>query len=94
MPHRKQPSGTVYLVHLARPYHHVHHYIGWTSLAVEQRMAHHRAGQGARLLEVVTNAGIEYHVSQTWPGTRELERKLKNQHNARRHCPLCKKTGH
>ncbi len=28
------------------------------------------------------------------PGTRKLERSLKNHHNARRHCPLCNKTGH
>jgi len=94
MAHRKPVPGIVYLLHFNTPYFHAQHYIGWTSLTVEQRMEHHRSGHGARLLEVVTNAGIGFNVARTWTGTRRLERLLKNHHNARRHCPLCKKTGH
>ncbi len=95
MPRTKADSdGTVYLLHFSKSFHHASHYLGWTSLPVEQRIEQHRSGHGARLLEVVTAAGISFKVARTWNGTRRLERTLKNHHNARRHCPLCKKTGH
>lgn len=93
MPRQKnKPDGTVYLLHFSTSFHHASHYLGWTSLPVEQRIEQHRSGHGARLLEVVTAAGITFKVARTWDGTRKLERSLKNHHNARRHCPLCKKT--
>lgn len=90
----KDSDGLVYLLHFSAPFHHASHYLGWTSLPVEQRIEHHRNGQGARLLQVVTAAGISFKVVRTWRGSRQLERQLKNHHNSKRHCPLCKKTGH
>lgn len=94
MPYPKPPSGTVYLIHFAKPYCHAQHYLGFTTLPVEERIQQHRAGQSARFLQVVTEANINFSVARTWTGTRKLERSLKNHHNARRHCPLCNKTGH
>jgi predicted GIY-YIG superfamily endonuclease len=90
--HKPKPDGTVYLLHFSTSFHHARHYLGWTSLPVEERLEQHRSGHGARLLEVVTANGISFSVARTWTGTRRLERSLKNHHNARRHCPMCKKT--
>jgi predicted GIY-YIG superfamily endonuclease len=81
-------TGTVYLLHFARPYGHAQHYLGWAS-KLEQRLAQHRAGRGARLLEVITDAGIPWRLARTWSGPRALERRLKGWHSGRRLCSLC-----
>ena len=53
-------------------------------------MAEHLAGRGARLIEVITQAGIGFRLARTWPGvTRARERQLKRQGGASRHCPIC-----
>jgi hypothetical protein len=44
---------------------------------------------GARLMEVVTDAKIDWKVARTWNGDRKLERRLKNRHNAPALCPRC-----
>jgi predicted GIY-YIG superfamily endonuclease len=49
--------GTVYLLHFDRPYKRARHYLGWAS-DLDARLAQHTAGHGARLLEVVHDAGI------------------------------------
>lgn len=47
------------------------------------------AGSGSRLMQVVGQLGIDWRVVRTWSGNKALERKLKNQHNAPRLCPVC-----
>ena len=84
--------GTVYLLHFERPIsekHTTQHYIGWAK-HLPSRMLKHMHGQGARLTEVAVERGIGFVVAQTWPGDRTFERKMKNQKNARRYCPICK----
>ena len=82
--------GTIYLLHFARPYKHARHYLGFAE-NLEQRLAQHRAGRGARLVQVVLGAGIGFEVARTWDGDRRLERRLKNQRNApARLCPMCR----
>jgi predicted GIY-YIG superfamily endonuclease len=82
--------GTIYLLHFARPYRHARHYLGFAE-DLEQRLAQHRAGRGARLVQVVLGAGIGFEVARTWKGDRRLERRLKNQRNApARLCPICR----
>jgi predicted GIY-YIG superfamily endonuclease len=82
--------GTIYLLHFARPYRHARHYLGFAE-DLEQRLAQHRAGRGARLVQVVLGAGIGFEVARTWEGDRRLERRLKNQRNApARLCPICR----
>lgn len=84
----------VYLIHLERPYKHARHYIGWTGYDVAQRLAHHRAGQGARLLQVVAQAGIPFDVVRTWPDQpKAFERRLKRRKDARKLCPVCNPAG-
>jgi hypothetical protein len=73
---------------LLRPLAHARHYLGSTR-DLDRRIAAHRDGQGARLMEVVAVLGIEFEVARTWTGGRDLERKLKNQHHGPRLCPIC-----
>jgi predicted GIY-YIG superfamily endonuclease len=83
------PIGVVYLVHFTEPYRHARHYTGWTA-DLESRLAEHQAGRGARLLQVITQAGIGWTLARTWQGTRDRERQLKRQGGASRRCPICR----
>jgi hypothetical protein len=54
-------------------------------------LAQHRSGNGARLMEIVTAAGIAWKVVRTWAGDRTFERSLKRRKNTpRRLCPVCR----
>ncbi|MGW0802741.1 hypothetical protein [Nonomuraea sp. NPDC002799] len=82
-------GGTVYLLHFTQPYKHARHYIGWTAGNLTRRLRQHRNRRGARLLQVITAAGIDFMVARTWTGGRNLERSLKRRGGASRSCPLC-----
>ncbi|MGD9101432.1 MAG: endonuclease [Anaerolineae bacterium] len=87
---------TVYLLHFDRPYAHAKHYLGYAA-DLDARLAQHASGNcvvslpngGARLLQVVAEAGIGWTLARTWLGGRELERRLKRQKNSPRLCPIC-----
>ena len=87
----------VYLIHFDKRYapegrpgdKHAGHYLG-SADDLNARLERHRAGNGARLMQVITEAGITWRVARTWEGGRELERKLKNWHNSPKLCPICK----
>jgi predicted GIY-YIG superfamily endonuclease len=81
-------TGTVYLIHLDKPYKHARHHLGWTT-DLNSRLDAHREGRGARLMEVVKAAGITWQLARTWPGSRDRERAIKNRHEAPRLCPDC-----
>jgi predicted GIY-YIG superfamily endonuclease len=81
-------SGTVYLLHFERRYRHAGHYCGWTT-DLPARLHEHAAGRGARLLAVITDAGIGWQLARTWPGTRARERQIKRQGGLSRCCPVC-----
>jgi hypothetical protein len=79
----------VYLFHFDQRYEHAGHYTSWAE-DLDHRVAEHLAGRGARLIEVITQAGISFQLARTWPGvTRARERQLKRQGGASRHCPIC-----
>lgn len=79
----------LYLLHFDQPYKQARHYLGYTK-NLNQRLAHHVAGRGARLMDAVAKAGITFKIARTWPGgDRTLERKLKNRNNGPRLCPIC-----
>lgn len=82
----------VYLLHFDKPYKHARHYLGSTD-NLEERLARHLAGNGARLVEVITQAGIGFVVARTWVGGRELERQLKRRKEGPRLCPICRAAG-
>ncbi len=70
-------SNTVYLLHFDVPYKHARHYLGFTD-NLENRLAEHRKGNGARLLQVTNGAGITFVLARVWSGDRNFERILKN----------------
>lgn len=84
--------GTVYLIHFEQPYAaHARHYIGFTTLPVEQRLARHADGNGSKLLRAVTAAGIAYSVVKVWEGTtKAFERRLHSRKDTPRFCPVCR----
>jgi len=85
----RQPAGTVYLIHFDQAIaDHARHYLGWAS-DLAARLEAHRAGRGARLMEVCKERGITWHVSRTWEGTRERERAIKDRAESPRLCPDC-----
>jgi hypothetical protein len=63
----------------------------WT-LDLPARLTAHAAGRGARLMEVVGEAGISWQLARVWPGTRARERSLKGSGGAARRCPVCQLT--
>ncbi len=83
------PRGIIYVLHFSEPYRHAKHYTGWTT-DLPARLAQHAAGTGARLMEVITDAGISWTLAGTWEGTRALERQKKRRGGAARYCPICR----
>ncbi len=79
----------VYLLHFQRRYKHAGHYLGSCN-DLTRRLTQHGKGQGARLLDVITRAGISWRLARTWPGGKQRERQLKKQGGASRSCPICK----
>ncbi len=85
----RQPVGTIYLLHFDEAVSdHARHYLGWAS-DLGARLAAHRDGRGARLMEVCKERGITWHVSRTWEGTRDRERAIKDRAEGPRLCPDC-----
>ncbi len=81
-------TSVCYLLHFSEPYRHARHYLGSTT-DLDQRLAGHRSGGGARLIEVITAAGIDFVLVRTWPGGRQRERQLKKEGGRSRLCPIC-----
>jgi predicted GIY-YIG superfamily endonuclease len=80
---------SVYILHLQTPLKHAHHYVGFAK-NVDERIAHHRNGTGARFTQVCNELGITYEVARVFKGKgRNFERKLKNTNNTKRYCPIC-----
>lgn len=82
-------NGYVYLIHFDQPVAHARHYLGYTT-NVDQRMAMHSRGAGARLMEVLHERGIHWTLVWVRAGNRTEERRLKNYHKSSQLCPICK----
>ena len=82
-------AGTIYLLHFNTPFRHARQYLGF-ALNLKQRLDQHAKDQGARLKQVVLEAGIGFDLARTWPATRTAERRIKNRKEAPRLCPVCK----
>jgi predicted GIY-YIG superfamily endonuclease len=83
-------EGHVYLIHLEdklNPDHPCQHYVGWSQF-IEQRIGHHRRGNGCKLLRAANERGVAWNVVRVWRGSGDDERLLKNQKNAPRYCPI------
>ena len=83
--------GTVYLIHFDIPFWHARHYVGYTD-NLEGRLEMHKKGQGARLIQVIQEAMIDWEVVRVWENEdREFERFIKNTKNTAHYCPICRK---
>ena len=80
--------GIIYMLHFDRPYRHARHYTGWTADLLD-RLDAHATGHGARLVEVIWQAGIGFTLIRLCEGTRATERAIKNAGGAPRYCPAC-----
>jgi predicted GIY-YIG superfamily endonuclease len=84
-------EGTIYLLHFTTAYRHAKHYIGFATAGhLDARLAEHKNGTGARLMQVIAQAGISFTLARTWEGSRTRERQIKRQGGASRCCPLCR----
>lgn len=79
----------VYILHFDVPYKHAKHYTGYAE-NLKGRLAHHANGTGARLTQVVRNAGIGWKLARVWEGAdRNFERRIKRRKEAPQLCPIC-----
>jgi hypothetical protein len=81
----------VYLLHFDQRYEHAGHYTGHAD-DFRIRVAEQASGdrRAARLLQVITQAGIGFRLARVWPGaSKAYERSLKNSGGASRYCPVC-----
>ena len=83
----------VYLICFDEKLAHAKHYLG-SSCFLDERLAQHAAGSGARLMEVIQEAGISWQLARLWecetePEMRQLERYYKHRHNSGQICPRC-----
>jgi hypothetical protein len=60
----------------------------WTEDLLD-RLDRHAAGHGARLVQVIWQAGIGFTLVRVSEGTRHTERAIKNAGGAVRYCPSC-----
>jgi hypothetical protein len=84
--------GTCYLLCFDQPYCHARHYVGWSEAGqLDRRLTEHTTGRGARLMAVITAAGITTTLTRQWDGAdRYFERLLKVRwHGAGDLCPRC-----
>jgi predicted GIY-YIG superfamily endonuclease len=82
-----------YLIHFDIPYRHARHYLGASS-CYRTRLASHRAGTGARLMEVIAEHDIDWSLARLWPCESaeemyQLEHQLKGRHSGVKLCPIC-----
>lgn len=82
----------IYIIHFDEKLHHAQHYVGYCKEErFELRLLEHGTGIGAKIIRALIKKNIHYRVAVTFPGDRKVERKIKNQKNTRRYCPICKK---
>lgn len=67
-----------------------YHLTAEQAAGVAARIAQHRAGNGARLMAVIAQAGIGFRVTRIWAGATEgTEKWLKDRNDRRVLCPEC-----
>ncbi len=78
-----------YLLHFTPPYRHAGHYLGFAD-DLPRRLRRQATGKGARLVAVALAAGCTFELVWLRPGSRDDERRRKNQKAAPRLlCPIC-----
>lgn len=75
--------GTVYIIKFVPAFKNCYGYIGWTR-DLAARLMFHRTGKGAKICAAAVKAGCHLHLVYDTPGTRAMERKMKNWRNCRK----------
>jgi predicted GIY-YIG superfamily endonuclease len=70
-------------------YRHARHYLGWAR-DVDARVAEHLAGSASPLVRAAVLAGATVTLAARYPGSRQLERRLKRWHKTGQFCPMCR----
>lgn len=83
------PEEVVYVIHFLDRFHHCQHYVG-TTKDLARRLEDHRSGNGSCLMRAIGLHQIEWELVVIFPGGHDLERAIKNHHNARAFCPKCR----
>lgn len=79
----------VYLIHFETKLHHAGHYLGFAE-DIAARLARHKAGRGAKLLQILRDKKINFEVVRIWAGAdKKFERRLKISGHNNRLCPIC-----
>jgi predicted GIY-YIG superfamily endonuclease len=80
----------VYLLHFEEPvYGTSRHYVGFTT-NLDQRLAMHRAGHGARITSIARKKGIAWELAFVWEeGDKVFERLIKKKGTFKRFCKFC-----
>ena len=86
----------MYILHFDRPYWaNARHYVGYTTIGVDKRIAIHRKGKGSKLVDYALRHGIDFVVANTeefdtkWEA-RSRERKIKKSKNIKKTCKVCR----
>jgi predicted GIY-YIG superfamily endonuclease len=81
---------TVYLLHFEQPvYGTSRHYVGFTT-NLDQRLAQHRYGHGARMTSIARKKGIAWELAHVWEdGDKKFERLLKKRGDFKKYCKVC-----
>jgi hypothetical protein len=83
------PAEVNYLLHFTPPYRHARHYLGFAD-DLPRRLRKQATGKGARLVAVALAAGCTFELVWVRLGSRDEERRLKNQKAVPRLvCPVC-----
>ena len=85
----------VYLLHFEQAvYGTSRHYLGFTT-NLEQRLAMHRSGHGARITSIARKKGIAWELVYVWEdGDKDLERQLKKRGDFKKFCKICSPERH
>jgi hypothetical protein len=83
-------AGMIYILHFEPAYEHAQHYLGFTTKSGEERAHDHRGHNGSPLCRAALASGSQVILVAEFPGTRSMERELKERKNTRALCPRCK----
>jgi len=80
----------VYVLKLDQPLgnekHYAQFYVGWSKneYTLAKRIEHHMQGRGSKFTQAAIAKGYNVEVVLTMEGGKDVERKIKNQHNTKR----------
>lgn len=98
---QKHSSGEIYVLRFSRPLGdpsnpkgYATHYTGYCDAGrVDERLAEHRSGRGAKITAAAAQQGIEMDIVLWIPGDRWVERAIKNRGNTPKFVEQVQKSG-